>query len=162
MYVCISTHIHIHMHTHWTLGVSKNLTLDNDEKIHYKADTYAFSLFLSLTFTLSSLFIIVFRHDYHRVSVVFLRRFSSSSCNSGRKRRPSDSYDEEDPIMDDCSAAMVLMSLSCSPKSPLFYDKGEKREYQQQQLVKDWLSFDIFFHPMLGTLAIALHALAMR
>ncbi len=34
---------------------------------------------------------------------------------SGRKRRPSNSSDD---IMDDCMAAMVLMSLSCSPKSP--------------------------------------------
>ena len=51
---------------------------------------------------------------------------------SGRKSRPSESTydeedeDEEDPILDDCAAAMVLMSLSCSPKSPLFTDKGEK------------------------------------
>lgn len=35
---------------------------------------------------------------------------------SNRKRRPS-SPDDTD-IMDDCAAAMVLMSLSCSPKSP--------------------------------------------
>jgi len=47
---------------------------------------------------------------------------SSSSCSidvpavqTGRKRRPSDSSDD---VMDDCMAAMVLMSLSCSPKSP--------------------------------------------
>ncbi|XP_044726630.1 zinc finger protein 395 [Chrysoperla carnea] len=38
-----------------------------------------------------------------------------------RKRRPSsshdDMYDSEDDLMDECSAALVLMSLSCSPKS---------------------------------------------
>ncbi|GFS42121.1 hypothetical protein NPIL_141651 [Nephila pilipes] len=33
---------------------------------------------------------------------------------SGRKRRSS----ADDGVMDDCMAAMVLMSLSCSPKSP--------------------------------------------
>ncbi|KAI1288101.1 putative zinc finger protein [Halotydeus destructor] len=36
-----------------------------------------------------------------------------------RKRRLSNSVDEDDPVLDDCAAAMVLMSLSCSPKSPL-------------------------------------------
>jgi hypothetical protein len=37
------------------------------------------------------------------------------NVQNGRKRRPSNSSDD---IMDDCMAAMVLMSLSCSPKSP--------------------------------------------
>lgn len=56
---------------------------------------------------------------------------------SGRKRRPSDSYDEEDPILDDCAAAMVLMSLSCSPKSPLFPvgDQGASNSLGLLQLV---------------------------
>lgn len=35
---------------------------------------------------------------------------------NGRKRRPSASEDAD--TMDDCMAAMVLMRLSCSPKSP--------------------------------------------
>lgn len=35
---------------------------------------------------------------------------------NGRKRRPSDTEDAD--TMDDCMAAMVLMRLSCSPKSP--------------------------------------------
>ncbi|GIY97417.1 hypothetical protein CEXT_67491 [Caerostris extrusa] len=34
--------------------------------------------------------------------------------DGGRKRRSS----ADDGVMDDCMAAMVLMSLSCSPKSP--------------------------------------------
>ncbi|XP_054720180.1 LOW QUALITY PROTEIN: zinc finger protein 395-like [Uloborus diversus] len=47
------------------------------------------------------------------------RRASSLSIDvpyglSGRKRRSS----ADDGVMDDCMAAMVLMSLSCSPKSP--------------------------------------------
>lgn len=37
------------------------------------------------------------------------------NVQNGRKRRPSNSNDD---VMDDCMAAMVLMSLSCSPKSP--------------------------------------------
>ncbi|KAF5277740.1 hypothetical protein FQR65_LT03720 [Abscondita terminalis] len=39
-----------------------------------------------------------------------------------RKRRPSSSQDDspKDPQMDECSAALVLMSLSCSPHSPNF------------------------------------------
>ncbi|XP_054154344.1 zinc finger protein 704-like [Oppia nitens] len=39
---------------------------------------------------------------------------STPTIFCGRKRRPSTS---EDDVMDDCMAAMVLMSLSCSPKS---------------------------------------------
>ncbi|XP_071038867.1 zinc finger protein 395 isoform X2 [Parasteatoda tepidariorum] len=47
------------------------------------------------------------------------RRASSLSIDvpygqNGRKRRSS----ADDGVMDDCMAAMVLMSLSCSPKSP--------------------------------------------
>lgn len=38
------------------------------------------------------------------------------AAHSNRKRRPS-SPDDTD-VLDDCAAAMVLMSLSCSPKSP--------------------------------------------
>uniref|UniRef100_T1K0C4 Uncharacterized protein n=1 Tax=Tetranychus urticae TaxID=32264 RepID=T1K0C4_TETUR len=41
----------------------------------------------------------------------------------GRKRRPSNSL-EDDPVMDDCTAALVLMSLSCSPKSTFIPDRG--------------------------------------
>lgn len=43
-----------------------------------------------------------------------------SFCSRSRKRRPSNSQDDfpKDPQMDDCSAALVLMSLSCSPHSP--------------------------------------------
>ncbi|XP_076307316.1 zinc finger protein 704-like [Tachypleus tridentatus] len=41
---------------------------------------------------------------------------------SGRKRRPSSTDDTD--IMNDCSAAMVLMSLSCSPKSPRLPNSG--------------------------------------
>ncbi|XP_054159207.1 zinc finger protein 704-like [Oppia nitens] len=38
---------------------------------------------------------------------------------NNRKRRPSNVDDDDDyNVMDDCMAAMVLMSLSCSPKSP--------------------------------------------
>ncbi|KAH7968005.1 hypothetical protein HPB52_005123 [Rhipicephalus sanguineus] len=49
------------------------------------------------------------------------RRASSLSIDvppsiNGRKRRPSASEDAD--TMDDCMAAMVLMRLSCSPKSP--------------------------------------------
>lgn len=48
-------------------------------------------------------------------SWIFLCCLLISVCIlSGRKRRPSDSNDD---VMDDCMAAMVLMSLSCSPKS---------------------------------------------
>uniref|UniRef100_T1JA62 DUF4772 domain-containing protein n=1 Tax=Strigamia maritima TaxID=126957 RepID=T1JA62_STRMM len=36
--------------------------------------------------------------------------------HGNRKRRPSSSSDGD--VLDDCAAAMVLMSLSCSPKSP--------------------------------------------
>lgn len=46
----------------------------------------------------------------HECSFFFLLL---SFC-SGRKRRSS----ADDGVMDDCMAAMVLMSLSCSPKSP--------------------------------------------
>ncbi|XP_076361718.1 zinc finger protein 395-like isoform X1 [Tachypleus tridentatus] len=46
----------------------------------------------------------------------------SSSTQSGRKRRPSSAEDGD--VMDECMAAMVLMSLSCSPKSPRFPDFG--------------------------------------
>lgn len=55
----------------------------------------------------------------------------SLSCNdSGRKRRPSDCEEEDDdPVMDDCMAAMVLMSLSCSPKSPLLLPDVESKLY---------------------------------
>ncbi|XP_053203884.1 zinc finger protein 704-like [Panonychus citri] len=43
----------------------------------------------------------------------------------GRKRRPSNSLEDgDDPVMDDCMAAMVLMSLSCSPKSTFIPDRG--------------------------------------
>jgi len=57
----------------------------------------------------------------------------------GRKRPPSaidyqednsmESYSSgklktEDLVMDDCAAAMVLMSLSCSPKSPMLFKGG--------------------------------------
>ncbi|XP_074598981.1 uncharacterized protein LOC141853513 [Brevipalpus obovatus] len=45
------------------------------------------------------------------------------STSNGRKRRPSNSL--EDLIMDDCMAAMVLMSLSCSPKSSLITNPTE-------------------------------------
>ncbi|CAH1175809.1 unnamed protein product [Phaedon cochleariae] len=40
--------------------------------------------------------------------------------NGSRKRRPSSSHDDnsKDSQMDECSAALVLMSLSCSPHSP--------------------------------------------
>ncbi|XP_044266831.1 zinc finger protein 395 isoform X1 [Tribolium madens] len=40
-----------------------------------------------------------------------------------RKRRPSSSQDDnyKDTQMDECSAALVLMSLSCSPHSPNFH-----------------------------------------
>lgn len=44
-----------------------------------------------------------------------------SNINQGsRKRRTSSSYDDssKDSTMDECSAALVLMSLSCSPHSP--------------------------------------------
>lgn len=44
-----------------------------------------------------------------------------SNGNQGsRKRRTSSSYDDssKDSTMDECSAALVLMSLSCSPHSP--------------------------------------------
>lgn len=45
----------------------------------------------------------------------------------GRKRRPSNSLEDgDDPVMDDCMAAMVLMSLSCSPKSTFIPDRGKK------------------------------------
>lgn len=42
-----------------------------------------------------------------------------------RKRRPSSSQDDnfKDTQMDECSAALVLMSLSCSPHSPNFNGK---------------------------------------
>ncbi|CAG2100691.1 unnamed protein product [Medioppia subpectinata] len=45
----------------------------------------------------------------------FNLKHKTFSNDIGRKRRPSNS---EDDVMDDCMAAMVLMSLSCSPKSP--------------------------------------------
>ncbi|XP_022255465.1 zinc finger protein 395-like [Limulus polyphemus] len=44
------------------------------------------------------------------------------TLQSGRKRRPSSTDDGD--VMNDCSAAMVLMSLSCSPKSPRRSDSG--------------------------------------
>ncbi|KAJ9591436.1 hypothetical protein L9F63_002042, partial [Diploptera punctata] len=37
-----------------------------------------------------------------------------------RKRRPSSSQDDKEDYMDECTAALVLMSLSCSPNSPNF------------------------------------------
>lgn len=41
-------------------------------------------------------------------------------CCRSRKRRPSGSQEDcpKDSTMDECSAALVLMSLSCSPHSP--------------------------------------------
>lgn len=41
-------------------------------------------------------------------------------CYRSRKRRPSNSHDDgsRDALMDECNAALVLMSLSCSPHSP--------------------------------------------
>lgn len=43
-------------------------------------------------------------------------------CSSSRKRGPSSScdlgYGERDDQMNECNAALVLMSLSCSPNSP--------------------------------------------
>ncbi|GBN72860.1 hypothetical protein AVEN_136187-1 [Araneus ventricosus] len=45
----------------------------------------------------------------------------SQRTNDGRKRRSS----ADDGVMDDCMAAMVLMSLSCSPKSPCLPINGE-------------------------------------
>lgn len=43
----------------------------------------------------------------------------SSFPYGSRKRRPSNSQDDlKDTQMDECSAALVLMSLSCSPHSP--------------------------------------------
>ncbi|XP_013787820.1 zinc finger protein 395-like [Limulus polyphemus] len=43
-------------------------------------------------------------------------------AQSGRKRRPTSVEDGD--VMDECMAAMVLMSLSCSPKSPRFPEYG--------------------------------------
>ena len=42
-------------------------------------------------------------------------RFSLSLSLDSKRRCPN----AEDPVMDDCAAAMVLMSLSCSPNSAL-------------------------------------------
>jgi len=51
--------------------------------------------------------------------------------SGGRKRRPDEEDDENNQMdddmngMNDCMAAMVLMSLSCSPKSPGFLENGK-------------------------------------
>ncbi|XP_076349839.1 zinc finger protein 704-like isoform X2 [Tachypleus tridentatus] len=55
------------------------------------------------------------------------RRISSftidvPSAQSGRKRRPTSVEDGD--VMDECMAAMVLMSLSCSPNSPRYPEYG--------------------------------------
>ncbi|GLV41426.1 Glucose transporter 4 enhancer factor [Carabus blaptoides fortunei] len=45
---------------------------------------------------------------------------ATSTTHGSRKRRPSNSHDDgsRDALMDECNAALVLMSLSCSPHSP--------------------------------------------
>ncbi|KAH7985363.1 hypothetical protein HPB52_025693 [Rhipicephalus sanguineus] len=50
------------------------------------------------------------------IAVVLLPLCFLHNRGIGRKRRPSASEDAD--TMDDCMAAMVLMRLSCSPKSP--------------------------------------------
>ncbi|XP_063224029.1 zinc finger protein 395 isoform X2 [Bacillus rossius redtenbacheri] len=42
------------------------------------------------------------------------------AVHGSRKRRPSFSLDDKEDFMDECTAALVLMSLSCSPHSPHF------------------------------------------
>lgn len=66
--------------------------------------------------------------DYSRLAEgqTELRRRTMSidvPASNGRKRRPS-AADEDGDTMDDCMAAMVLMRLSCSPKSPRGLDTG--------------------------------------
>ncbi|GFX15378.1 hypothetical protein TNCV_3303071 [Trichonephila clavipes] len=50
-----------------------------------------------------------------------VKSVEAQSSRCGRKRRSS----ADDGVMDDCMAAMVLMSLSCSPKSPCLPITGE-------------------------------------
>nr|CAI5824968.1 unnamed protein product [Callosobruchus analis] len=50
---------------------------------------------------------------------------AAAGHHGSRKRRTSSSTDDspKDSQMDECSAALVLMSLSCSPHSPNFNRK---------------------------------------
>nr|CAD7427315.1 unnamed protein product [Timema monikensis] len=61
------------------------------------------------------------RHDLATGTYIHtaLRLACATMCGS-RKRRPSSSQDEKEDYMDECTAALVLMSLSCSPHSPNF------------------------------------------
>lgn len=57
-------------------------------------------------------------------------------CSRSRKRGPSSScdlgYGEPNDQMNECNAALVLMSLSCSPNSPR--PSKCEREHSAQQL----------------------------
>ncbi|XP_075235780.1 zinc finger protein 395-like isoform X2 [Lycorma delicatula] len=64
--------------------------------------------------------------DFARLADIGDRKRASSHCidvpavHGSRKRRPSTSQDEvgKEDLMNECTAALVLMSLSCSPHSP--------------------------------------------
>ncbi|XP_039296353.1 zinc finger protein 395 [Nilaparvata lugens] len=68
--------------------------------------------------------------DFARLADIGDRKRTSSHCidvpavHGSRKRRPSTSQDENvigkegESLMNECTAALVLMSLSCSPHSP--------------------------------------------
>uniref|UniRef100_A0A0A9XSB4 Zinc finger protein 395 n=1 Tax=Lygus hesperus TaxID=30085 RepID=A0A0A9XSB4_LYGHE len=62
--------------------------------------------------------------DYSRLADMAgdRRRLSTSidvpPVYGSRKRRPSSSQEDKEDLMDECTAALVLMHLSCSPHSP--------------------------------------------
>ncbi|KAL1140329.1 hypothetical protein AAG570_000261 [Ranatra chinensis] len=52
------------------------------------------------------------------------------SRDGSRKRRPSTGQDEnKEDLMDECTAALVLMRLSCSPHSPNSVAPGTHFQY---------------------------------